>query len=520
MLKDWIPACAGMTVKFMIKKIFSFLFLFLLTQCSSSDSGLDLRKRVHQFKLDNGLSVILLKREGAPIFSSYLRVKVGNIEETPGAYGLAHFFEHMAFKGTQTVGTKDWPAEKKVMEELFQVGTKVVELKKAGKSDSKEYKDLLAKQMRLQKKQDEFIVKNEFTTIVQRNGGADQNASTSNDFTTYHVSMPVNKMELWAYLESSRFIQPVLREFFSEKQVVAEERRLRVDNKPDGQLVEAFLDVAFDQNPYKVMVIGPAKDIQNYTPAEALEFYKSFYIPDRMVLSVVGNFDVKQAETVIRKYFGQIPKGQDNHKDPKVSLNSKPPFPREVYVKGDEKARFYMGFHRPNWSHSDDIVLDVVQSVLCGGRTSRLFESLVLKQQVAQVATCYASFPGGRLPNLFWFYGIPMNGKTNQQVQQAMMVEVKKLIEEGPTQYELDKVKNQIDADLIYSLRSNAGLASKLSYYQALTGDWTYLYDLQDRVHRISKDDVMRVAQKYLNAKGQVSAYYQKNQPEPQTQEK
>ena len=490
---------------------FFFVFLFLVS-CQSSKPGLDLRKRVKTFTLNNGLKVILLKREGAPVFTSYLRVKVGNVEEQAGSYGLAHFFEHMAFKGTQSIGTKDWKKENKIMQELFEVGTKVVDLKKAGATEH-EIQPYLDQQIELQKKQDEFIVKNEFTTIIQRNGGADLNATTSNDFTTYHVSFPSHKMELWAYLESSRFIQPVLREFFAEKQVVAEERRLRVDNTPNGQLAEAFLDEAFDKSPYKVMVIGPAKDIQSYTPKQAQTFYDEFYIPKRMVLSVVGNFDIDKAESLIRNYFGKIPNKKDSHSDPKVKLSNKK-FPREVYVTGPEKPRFYMGYHRPNWNHDDDIVMDVIQNVLCDGKTSRFYQSLILKKQKAQAAACYASFPGGRLDNLFLFYGIPLDGVSNKELQQAMIDELNKLIHDGPSEYELQKVKNQIDADLVYSLQSNSGLASKLSYYQSLTGDWTYLYDLQDRVHKITADDVKRVAKKYFVATGQVTAFYQKNQPQ------
>jgi len=467
---------------------------------AESPAGLDLRDRVRRLTLDNGLRVLLLKRGVAPVFSVQIKVTVGGIEEEPGTSGLAHFFEHMAFKGTEQIGTLDYGKEKPILDELEIIGTQVSELRRASqgtlKDEDPKLKPLLDKLADLQNQAAAFANKNEFVEIFQRNGGADLNASTSNDYTTYYVSLPANKLELWAYLESTRLRDRVLREFFSEIAVVREERRMRYDNSPDGLLYEALNNTAFSKSPYRVPVIGYANDIPLYTPAVARAFYKKYYVPARMVISMVGNFDVDQAETLIRKYFSRLPKGENPIDDfPKEKLED---YPRTVTIKGKEKSRFYLAYHRPAHPDPDDIIMDVAQSVLCEGRTSRLYKRLVLQEKKVASVDCYASIPGARLDSLFTFYAIPLAEHTNQEIAADIRLEVKKLMEEGPDDKELQIVKNNFDADLIYSLDSNEGLASKLAFYESLTGDWQYLYELQKRIHSITAADVQRVLKTYF----------------------
>lgn len=470
--------------------------------------NLDLRSRVRRITLDNGMKVLLLHRDGAPVFSEELQVKVGNTEEHPGSYGLAHFFEHMAFKGTSTIGSKDFSKEKPILDQVLALGTKIVELRKQGKTEdeladlNKQLKDLMAEE-------DKYINKNEFTEVLQKNGGEDLNASTSNDFTTFYVSLPANKLELWAYMESARLKDRVLREFFTEKQVVAEERRMRMDNTPSGQLFEAYANAAFDSSPYKVAVIGPAAEIQNYVPSQAIEFYQKYYIPSRMVLVLVGNIDLDETEKIVRQYFGVLPRKDDpndtfkgEHFDPKT-------FPRTATVTGPEKARFYLGYHRPAHPHPDDIVFDVIQDIFCEGRTARLYQKLVIEEKKASQVSCYVSIPGSRLDSLFTFFAMPLDGHTNQELEKDIKSEIEKLAKEGPTQHELEKIKNSIDAELIYSLESNAGLASQLAFYESLTGNWEYIYELQERIHKMTAEDVKRVVQTYLVKDREVTTYYE-----------
>ncbi|OVE82046.1 hypothetical protein BVY03_02000 [bacterium K02(2017)] len=487
--------------------------IVLSVGCSQSkkSDGLDLRDRIKKITLDNGIKVLMLKRDGAPVFSTEIKLRVGNIEEQKGSYGLAHFFEHMAFKGTQTIGTTDYVQEKKILDQIFEVGTKAVKLRMAG-GDQQEIESLIKKRQELEKEQSKYVVKNEFTQIYQENGGINLNATTSNDFTTYYVSLPVNKLEMWAYMESMRFKKPVMRDFFTEVDVVAEERRMRVDNSPVGKLYEAYVDLAFDKSPYKTMVIGPAKDIQNYTPDVAQKFYEDFYIPSRMIIAVVGNIDYADTERIMRKHFSSIPAKPDNHKQFAGENFTPEFFPRENTITGPEKPRFYFGYHRPAHPDPDDIVMDVIKDVLCDGRTSRLFKELVLEQKIASFAGCYTSIPGSRLDALFTFYALPLKGVPNKSLKKQIQILIDQLTVEGPTTRELQKVKNKIDADLIFSLQSNSGLASQLAFYESLDGDWQYIYRLQDRIHQINADDVKRVMKKYFVKEREVTVYYEQEQ--------
>lgn len=473
----------------------------------SGDDGLDLRSRVHKVVLDNGLTVLMLKREGAPVFSVQTKVRVGSIEEEQGSSGLAHFFEHMAFKGTDKIGTPNYAEEKKILDQIFVIGTQIAQMKKEGKPASA-WADLLKQRQALEAEEKKYITKNEFTQIFQVNGGSNLNATTSNDFTTYYVSLPSNKLELWAYLESERFLHSVLREFFTEVDVVAEERRMRFDNTPDGRLYEAYQNLAFDKSPYKVPVIGYPDHIQTYTPALAKAFYEKYYVPSRMVIALVGNFEIKETEAIVRKYFSRLPKKPDPKDDfAKEKLDDS--YPRETTVKGKEKPRFYVGYHRPAHPDSADIVFDVIQNVLCEGRTSRLFKKLVLEEKKVAEISCYSSIPGARLDSLFTFYSMPLEGHSNSEIRDDIKNEIQKLQKTGPTEQELQIVKNNIDAELIYSLESNSGLASQLAFYESLTGNWEYIYELQDRIHKMTTTEVQQIVQKYLVPAREVTAYFE-----------
>lgn len=480
--------------------------VLLSCETGRQTSSLDLRDRVKKIVLDNGMTVLMLTRQGAPVFSAQIKVRVGNVEEEEGSYGLGHFFEHMAFKGTETIGSLDFTKEQEILNKVLEIGAEIAKLHREG-APQKDVEALVRQRRELEEEQKKYIVKNEFTEILQSNGAVGLNASTSNDFTTYYVSLPVNKLELWAYMESERLKNPVLREFFTEVDVVAEERRMRIDNAPDGRLYEAFVNAAFDKSPYKVVVIGPLKEILDYTPQAAREFYRKYYVPQRMVAALVGNFDLEKAESIVRRYFGSLPKKSDGGTAVPQEAFDPRTFPREAVIKGPDRPRFYVGYHRPAHPHEDDIVFDVIQNLLCEGRTSRLYKKLVIQNKKAAFVGCYVSIPGARLDSLFSFYAMPLEGHTNREIKVDIFYEVQELASEGPAESELKKVINNIDAELIYSLQSNRGLAGQLAFYESLTGDWEYLYHLQQRIHEMTAEDVKRVATKYFVRENEVAAY-------------
>lgn len=463
---------------------------------------------VEELKLKNGLTVLLLKRDGAPVFSANIRIAVGSIDEPEGYTGIAHFFEHMAFKGTTKIGTKNYAEESKVLKKLHEVGTEIVQKKKA-KAPKEEIEALEKKLHELEAEDDKFIEQNEFMRLFQRNGGGDINATTSSDYTNYFVSLPINKMELWAYLESSRLHDLVFREFYKERDVVFEERRMRYDNDPEGMLYEKLLYTAFDKNPYRHPVSGTAEDIPNYTFEAALNFYKTHYIPSRITIALVGNFDVAETKKIIEKYFGKLEAKKDENKIPDVN-DLGTGYPRKQVLKAPYDPRLYIAFHRPKFPHADDEVLDVIHQILCEGRTSRMFTRLVKEKQIAADVDCGASLPGNRLDGLFTFYATPLSPHTNDEVEKEILSVLEEFKKNPVSKKELDKVKNQMDADLIWSLKSNKGLASLLTLYQSLAGDWKYLYTVQKRLEAITPEDVLKVANTYFVPGRQVTVTLEK----------
>lgn len=477
------------------------LFCFLLVLSCTKKSEIELK--VREIMLPNGMVCLMVRRPGPPLFSSNLSIKVGSIDEPKGVSGIAHFFEHMAFKGTPTIGTKDYAKEKIVMEKMHAVGTQIVE--KRGKEDITVLEAELAK---LQKEHSALIEQNEFVKIFQRNGQVSLNATTDTDYTNYFISLPLNKLELWAYLESERLIHPVYREFYKERNVVAEERRMRTDNNPDGRLYEQFLLMAFDENPYRIPVVGFENEIPNYTLQAATQFRKENYVPSRMVLSLVGDLDFNYTEQILTKYFGRIPSGEKEKSRAPYPLPKD--LPRRKVIPGKEEPRMYMGFHRPTYPHPSDEVFDVIERIMCQGRTSRLYSKLVNEKKIASNVECYAAIPGGRLDSLFTFYGTPLPPHTNDEVLTSMMAEISELKETLVDVTEVEKVRNQIEAELLWSMKSNMGLAKTLSFYKSLTGDWRYIYNVQKKIKSVTPEMIRDVVKTYFNPERQVTLFMEK----------
>lgn len=503
---------------FWIKFFFAaFLSFFLSIFCELPTIALEndlsgLSQRVHKFVLDNGLTCILVRRDTAPIFSAFIRVKVGSIEESPGNTGLAHFFEHMAFKGTPEIGVSNFKAEEALLVQIHALGSEIAKKRKNGEGESV-LAPLEAELKKLEGEEEKLLIKNEFVDIYQRNGGVDTNASTMTDYTTYYVSLPSNRLELWAYMESERLLNPVMRQFYSERDVVAEERRMRIDNSPEGRLYEAFLSHAFDQNPYRNPVVGWPQDIQSLNYEVAKKFYETYYIPSRMVVSVVGDLDIKETERIIKKYFGRLPKKEDNaDRFPSFELQG---YPRQFTITGDDEPRFYIGFHRPAYPHPDEEIFDVLEGILCEGRTSRLYRLLVHDKKIASEIGCSSSTPGNRLDSIFSIYAKPLASSSNKQVYQDILALLEKLKIEKVSFDELEKIKNQVYSDLLWSLKENMGLASLLTFFESLTGDWRYIFLVQEKIDKVTPDDIQRIIKTYFVPKRRVSVFLEKEALKP-----
>jgi predicted Zn-dependent peptidase len=304
--------------------------------------------------------------------------------------------------------------------------------------------------------------------------------------------LPANKVELWAYLESSRFLDPVFREFYKERDVVMEERRLRTESTPTGRLFEQFSATAFTAHPYKQPVVGYMSDLMAFTREDAEAFYRKYYVPANMTVAIVGDVKPEEVIPIVDTYFGRIPAGPK----PDALRTVEPPQTAEKsVVLSDPSQPLYMeGYHRPDGNSADDPIYDVIADVLSTGRTSRLYRDLVRDKKIAAQAGVLNGFPGSKYPTLIGVRATPAPGHTNAEVQAALRDQLERLKNEPITDDELKTVKTRAKADLIRSLDSNAGLSRQLAVTQARQGDWREMFRYLDRLDKVTKEDVMRVA--------------------------
>ncbi|MDP1767767.1 MAG: pitrilysin family protein [Nitrospirota bacterium] len=486
---------------------FSMLLLALAFSLDLSHAASPgLADRVVEQKLANGLTVLMVERHQTPVVSLNMTFRVGGVNEQVGQTGLAHLYEHMAFKGTRTVGTKDYEKERPVLEELFRVGTELEQRQRefarnsVGKSASPEERTAiegLEKRFNeLQETAGQFVAGNEMALLYQRHGGVGLNAATGKDMTRYMISLPANRLPLWAALEADRMAHPVLREFYKERGVVMEERRMRNDDSPNGLLFETFTSAAFRAHQYGIPTIGWESDILSLTPADTEAFFKAHYGPDNATIAIVGDINPKDVMALIEQTFGKIPAAS-----PQPSMVTVEPSQRgerRVEVEFDAEPSLAIGFHKPGLGHPDDYVFDVIDAVLTDGLTSRLYEHLVREKRIAASVNSDSNYPGVRSPNLFVLNATPLAPHTTAEVEAAIYAELDRLKREPVSAKELEKVLNNLDADLVRALRSNGGLASQLALYQTVAGDWRYALKARDKIAAVMPADIQRVATEYF----------------------
>lgn len=473
----------------------SALLLLALTLPLTAQDLASFEKRVTMKTLPNGLTVIILRRPEAPVFSFFTMVDTGSAQDPLSKTGLAHMMEHMAFKGTPDIGTTDYAEEKVALAKVEETyaAYEAERIKRVGRDPQKlaqlqkEWQDAIAAA-------DKFVIKNQFGEIVESHGGVGMNAFTTYDETGYMYSMPSNMIELWAAIESDRFANPVMRDFYKERNVVMEERRMRTDSSPTGRLVEQFLGTAFDANPYHRPTIGYASDLQAFSATDAVNFFHQYYLPSNMVIALVGDLDPDQVMPIVERYFGQIP----TKPKPTELTTVEPPqnSVREVKLNDPAQPFYVEGYHRPSYLDPDDAVYDAITDILSNGRTSRMYRALVRDQKIAAAAAGFSGFPGTKYAHLFAFYGVPLPGHTNQEIQKAIQDEIVKLKTQDVTDEELQMFKTRTKADLIRGLASNEGLAQQLAIYQTRYGDWRELFRYLDKVDKVTKADIRRVANK------------------------
>jgi predicted Zn-dependent peptidase len=477
----------------------------------AGDVTLDVKEHV----LGNGMKILMIPKPGVPRVVCHVYFKVGSINERPGITGSAHIHEHMMFKGTKVMGVTDYAAESKIDAQIDGLMDKIYH-EKYWKDDGD-----AAKIAAWQKQVDElvaaqkaYIIKDDLWTQYMKNGGTGLNASTSQETTGYYVTLPSNKVELQMLMESDRMMNAIFREFYSEKDVIMEERRLS-ENRPGyffGEQVDAGF---FTASPYHWDVIGWMDDLKKVTKKDLIDFHNTYYVPNNAVAIYVGEFDPKEIVAMAEKYFGRIPKGPDLEP---IRTGEPPQYSeKRFYGEGPAPTSLRMMFHTPPDGHPDTAALGILAGTLGsggggfrgrgGGGTGRLDKILVREKQLAVNAS--ASSRPQWYVGAFQFNATPRldKGVKPEDLEKEIWAEIEKIKKDGLTEDEIQKAKNKGEAAFVRSLASSSGLASRVGRAELKRGWRSILTDLED-LKKVTNEDIKRVAAEYFVKDNSLTAIY------------
>jgi predicted Zn-dependent peptidase len=474
---------------------------------------------VEEFTLPNGMQFLLVPRSDQPnVVSAGWVARVGSVNERPGITGISHFFEHMMFKGTDTIGTRDpekdarYRVEQKAIRDEINrlVWTEQYERFLRGEiddpwdpaNDTQELRVLRGKLdtlIRAQQGRGEAgpeaatIVKDEFDQVYTKAGGSGMNAFTSYDLTCYFITVPSNKLELWAWMESDRLHDSVFREFYSERDVVHEERRLRTDSTPTGRFQEQFDSMFWASCGYAWPVIGWPSDLNSYTTEQAQDYWNIYYRPGNLVGILVGDFDPAEAKDLITRYFSRLDPGTQEP-PPVVTLEVEQLAEQRMNAAGDVPPSVEVRYHTVPAGHVDSYPLDILAEIF-NERTGRLYTGLVEGRGIA--ATARAASDTRKYAGLFSFEAQARGEATPEQLEQAWYEELAKLQEADVPERELRKVKNRIAADNYRRLENNMSLLIQLAFAETLL-DWREINEGPAKYEAVTATDIRRVANEYF----------------------
>ena len=466
------------------------------------------RIEVQELTLANGMRFLLFERHESPTVAAGWLAHVGSVNEREGITGISHLFEHMMFKGTKTIGTRDIQADLRIIDEQEKVQGEMrremdvmrEKLRRGEIDDLQKPESWTPRYRELQKRFDELvaqqrqiIIKDQLDQIYTKNGGENLNATTTEDLTLYYIRVPSNRLELWAWLESDRLLNPVFREFYSERDVVFEERRMRTESTPLGKYDEAFNALFWEAHPYKWPVVGWPSDIPSISKAEADAYFATYYAPNNLTGVLVGDLNIAEVRPLLERYFGRIPRGA---KDPPPVVTQEPKQigEKRYNAEAETSPTVRISWHGVPFVHQDFKVLDVLTDVL-SGRTGRLYKGLVMGKQLANEVS--ASVDSKKYAGTIDLEAVVKEGKEPAAVEQALYDEIERLKNEPVPAEELQKVKNQAKANAYRRLSSPFSIALQLLYYDGL-GDWRYINTYADGVDAVTADDLQRASRQYF----------------------
>jgi predicted Zn-dependent peptidase len=473
---------------------------------------------VVEHELDNGVRLLMVQRPGDPSVSAGWVAHVGSVNEQPGITGIAHLFEHMMFKGTHTIGTIDYDLDKKVMAQKDSLRTlmreeeaRMREMQRRGLIDDirspeawpERYRELDREFNELIEAQREIIIKDELSRIYTNAGATGLNAGTSYDFTIYFINVPSNKIELFFWLESDRLLNPVFREFYAERDVVREERRLLIESTPTGKYDETFESLFYTSHPYSWPVIGWPSDVENITREQANEFYDIYYGANNLTFVFVGDFDPDHIIELSGKYLTRLPRSP--RPVPEVITEELPPVAEKrmiAYAQTNPTVR--VRYHTVPHNHIDSFALEVLAGIL-SGRTGRLNRDLVLDKDIATEVSAYQN--GQKYAGYFQIDGVSKGDYTPEDVEREIYSHIQRLREDPVTDRELQRVKNQTIANAYRRLSSNFFLMLQLGVYEAVDS-WEYLNEHPKRILEVTAEDITRVVNTYFDDRVRTVAIY------------
>jgi predicted Zn-dependent peptidase len=487
------------------------LSVFSFYVCADYDFS-KVKDNVSEFTLANGLKFILYEDHSVPIATFVIMVNAGGSDERIGIWGISHFLEHMAFKGTEEVGTTDIKAERKIMAEMDVLFDRILAEKEKPDPDNEKVKKLEAELEGLKEKHAAYVVANEFVDIIKKNGAVGMNAGTSKDATMYLFSLPSNRIELWAYLESSRFADPVFRELYKERGVIQEERRMRTENNPFGKLVEELLALAFKDHPYHVNGIGPMSNIDHITRADMYRYFRANYTAKNMVIGVAGDVYPDRLKKLAKKYFSKLRPGRRNpgvFTDEPAQLGEK-----TITVYEESQPAMIMAYHCPSERHEDYIKFSVLNKVLTSGRSSRLNKRMVIEEKSALGIMSMAGYPGTKYPSLYVIMALPNSGHSVTELIDVIDSEIEKIKNESITGEELESAKTRTKVDLLKGMNSRMGLLMNMLSAELKLGSWENVFERIGAVDKVTAADIRELVKKYFIRSNRSIARIEKKEEE------
>jgi len=466
--------------------------------------------KISKHTLTNGIRVFIYERPTSPTVSLYIGIRVGAVDDEEGRTGAAHFLEHLLFKGTANIGSWDFAKEQELLAQIIAVGEEIDSQRAKGAKADKGLIATASEELnRLIREHSRYYRSGELARIYAENGAQDLNAYTSKDITVYLVSLPKDKIDLWARLEAERMSAPIFREFYAERDVVAQERLQRTEGLPEGRLNELLGAIAFLSHPYRRPTIGWKDDIEALNHVYMQRHFRNFYTPENTFITVVGDVQGDEVMALLEEHFGKIPPRETSRR--RIVEEPPPAGERRAELLLDANEQIIIGFPKPTLPHRDNIVFEAIEAILAEGRSSRLHRRLVESENpLAQGVSATNGYPGIRYDNLFCIHATPLQGCSLAEVEKAIYAELARLQDEDIAEMELRKIKNQKRFSLLNRLASNEGLASLISFYATATGDTAYLATYLQELEKVTAADIKRVARSYFRESNRIVATIRK----------